>query len=123
MTQAEARALAEHWIESWNALDVEAVLTHFDETVRFTSPRAVAVTGRAVVEGKQALRDYWQAALARITSLRFALDHALWDDARRTLAIVYVAELNGQRSRACEFLRFGESNHAIEGEAMYGAAL
>ena len=123
MTNQRAAATARHWIESWNARDIEAVLTHFDEAVRFTSPKAATFTGRALVEGKEALRAYWRTALERITSLRFTLDHALWDEARRTLAIVYVAELNGQRSRACEFLRMGTGEKAIEGEAMYGAAL
>ena len=123
MTNEDAAATARHWIDSWNARDIEAVLTHFDDAVRFTSPKAATFTGRALVEGKAALRAYWRTALERITSLRFTLDRALWDEPSRTLAIIYVAELNGQRSRACELLRMGSGERAIEGEAMYGAAL
>ena len=123
MTADEAEKMARHWIDSWNARDIEAVLGHFDDRVRFTSPKALAITGRALVEGKPALRAYWQSALARAGTLRFTLDRALWDEATGTLAIVYVAELGGQRSRACEFLRMGDGERAIEGEAMYGAAL
>jgi ketosteroid isomerase-like protein len=123
MTNEEVAATVRHWIDSWNARDVEAVLTHFDDDVRFTSPKAATITGRPLVEGKPALRAYWRAALERITSLRFTLDTALWDESAKTLAIVYVAELNGQRARACEFLRMGSTARAIEGEAMYGAAL
>jgi ketosteroid isomerase-like protein len=123
MTNEEAAATARRWIDSWNARDVEAVLAHFDEQVRFTSPKAAAITGRPLVEGRPALRAYWQAALERITSLHFTLDRALWDERAKTLAIVYVSELNGQRARACEFLRMGSNGRAIEGEAMYGAAL
>ncbi len=123
MTREDAAATARHWIDSWNARDVEAVLTHFDDAVRFTSPKALAITGHAVVEGKAALRAYWQAALAKIDTLRFTFDRALWDEAARTLVIVYVAELAGQRSRACEFFRLGKGDQAIEGEAMYGSAV
>ena len=123
MTRTDADALANHWIESWNALDLEAVLAHFDETARFTSPRAVAVFGRGTVNGKAELRAYWQARVALIHELHFTLDHVLWDDDRQTMTIVYVAKLNGQSSRACEMLRFGESGRAVEGEAMYGAPL
>jgi len=123
MTKEGVAAFARHWIDSWNAHDVEAVLTHFDAGVRFTSPKALALTGRALVEGKDALRGYWQGALARMSSLHFELDHVLWDGDRRTLTIVYAAELNGQRMRACEFLRFGDGDRAVEGEAMYGTAL
>lgn len=113
---------AHHWIESWNARDLEAVLTHFDDDVRFTSPKAVTLVGTATVKGKAALRDYWQTALSRIDALRFTLDRVLWDPERRTMTIVYDREVNGQRDRACEFLRLGESGKAIEAEAMYGVA-
>ena len=122
MTRDEAVALAEHWIDAWNARDVETVLGHFDDAVRFTSPKAAAITGNALVAGKEALRAYWTAALARITSIHFTLDRALWDDESATLTIVYHAELNGLKNRACEFLRFAGSGEAVEGEAMYGAA-
>jgi steroid delta-isomerase len=121
MTRDQALDLARHWIDAWNARDVETVLGHFDDSVRFTSPKAATITGNALVVGKDALRAYWTAALSRITSIRFTLDRALWDDDRATLTIVYQAELNGQKNRACEFLRFGEGGAAVEGEAMYGA--
>lgn len=123
MTRSQATELAAHWIDAWNARDVEAVLGHFDDDVRFTSPKAATVTGDALVRGKPALRAYWTAAVAKITALRFTLDRALWDDERATLTIVYQADINGQKNRACEFLRFGERGLAIEGEAMYGASL
>ena len=45
----------------------------------------------------------------------------MWDSERSELAIVYDAEINGQKSRACEFLRLGGDGRAEEGEAMYGA--
>ncbi len=123
MNREQASELASHWVASWNARDVEAVLGHFHDDVRFTSPKAATITGNAVVSGKSALRAYWTAALSKITSLRFTLDRALFDDASGTLTIVYRAELNGQSNRACEFLRFGSGHQALEGEAMYGAGL
>lgn len=121
MTRNEALDLARQWIDAWNALDVESVLGHFDDSVRFTSPKAAVITGNPRVVGKEALRAYWRTAVSRITAVCFTLDRALWDEELRTLTIVYHADLNGQRNRACEFLRFGESGLAVEGEAMYGA--
>ncbi len=123
MGREDAIEFARQWIDCWNRGDVEAVLGHFDEAVRFTSPKAIAVLGRGNVEGRAELRSYWQARLAQIDSLRFTLERVLWDGEQRTMAILYVADLNGQRSRACEFLRFGESGTAVEGAAMYGAPL
>ena len=66
MTHDEARGFAEDWAAAWNELAVERVLSHFDENVSFTSPTARAVMGVATVSGKQALREYWTTALARI---------------------------------------------------------
>jgi hypothetical protein len=121
MRREDVAEFAKHWIDSWNARDLEAVLTHFDEAARFTSPRAIAVFGRGTVEGKAELRAYWQARVAEIDRLRFTLERVLWDDEQQTMVILYLADVNGQKTRACELLRFGESGAAVEGEAMYGA--
>ena len=123
MTRDEIVEAARHWIEAWNARDLEAVLGHFDESARFTSPKALAATGRATVEGRLELRAYWEGRLSQIRSLRFTLDRVLWDAEERTATILYVAEIDGQRVRACEMFRLGESGRAVEGEAMYGAAV
>jgi hypothetical protein len=37
--------------------------------------------------------------------------------------VVYEANLNGERKRACEIMRFDESGRQIRGEALYGAVL
>ncbi len=121
MTREEAEAFARHWIDAWNSRDVETVRSHFAEAVRFTSPKAALRVGTATVEGQDALRSYWNASVAQIHSLHFALDHIVWGPERRELAIVYDAEINGQRNRACEFLRFNDDGQAVEGKAMYGA--
>ena len=121
MTREEAEAFARHWIDAWNSRDVEMVLSHFAEAVRFTSPKAALRVGTATVDGKDALRAYWNASVAQIHSLHFTLEHVVWDSERSELAIVYDAEINGQKSRACEFLRLGGDGRAEEGEAMYGA--
>jgi hypothetical protein len=117
----DASAYAEAWTAAWNRRDVEEVLSHFDEDCRFTSPRAQTTVGRATVEGKEALRVYWNTALSRITSLCFTLDRALWDPERRTVAVLYNAEINGQRTRACEVMRFNAAGLVVEGEGLYGA--
>ena len=72
------------------------------------------------MRGKEALRAYWNAALSKISELRFELDHVAFDSARTELFIVYVAAINGKRNRACERLRF-EDGVVVEGEATYGA--
>jgi len=123
MTHDEATGFARRWTAAWSTKDVEAVLEHFAEDARFTSPKAALTVGSATVEGKDALRAYWTAAVARIETMHFTFDRAVWDPARRELVVVYDSEINGQKNRACEFMRFDDTGHVLEGEAMYGALL
>jgi ketosteroid isomerase-like protein len=114
----DARAFADRWISDWNHKDVEAVLTHFSEGVVFTSPRAKAIVGSVRIEGKSRLREYWTNAVSRIQTIRFTLDSVISD--RNQMGIVYVAEIDGKRMRAVEFLAFDDDGLVRDGEAMYG---
>jgi ketosteroid isomerase-like protein len=114
----DAQSFADQWISDWNRKDVEAVLSHFSEGVVFTSPRAKAIFGSPKVEGKPGLREYWTTAISRIQTVRFTLDYVISEGDR--IGIVYVAEIDGKRLRAVEFLTFGEDGMVREGEGMYG---
>lgn len=120
MTRNEALRYAETWIANWNRLDVEAVLATFEDGVAFTSPRALATVGVGTVHGKEALRAYWAKALSRITSLRFALERALWDPETSELAIIYVSEVNGVEKRVSENLHFGQRGKVDVAEVFHG---
>jgi steroid delta-isomerase len=122
MTREDMLRHAGAWIAAWNARDLAAVMRPFHDDARFTSPRAVAVTGSAVVEGRAAIEAYWAAALARIHTLEFRLAYALCDEARRELVVVYDRDIDGETGRACEFMRFDAAGRQIAGEAMYGAS-
>ena len=119
--KVDIKAFADQWISDWNRKDVEAVLAHFSETVVFRSVRAKAVLGSPRLEGKSRLREYWSAAIGQIQTIRFMLDYVISDGNR--VGIVYNAEIDGRRTRAVEFLTFGEDGLVREGEAMYGIEL
>jgi hypothetical protein len=123
MTYESMMAFAESWIAAWNRRDIEAVLAHFAEEAQFVSPLARNLVGRPVLRNKQELEDYWRAALERISVLEFRLDHAAWDERRRELNVVYEANLNGERKRACKIMQFDAAGRQIRGEALYGAAV
>ena len=122
MTRDEARAFADEWAAAWNDRAVERVLSRFDDDVSFTSPTALAVVGIATVRGKQALRDYWNTALARIGSLRFAVDRVSWDPVSRELAIIYVSD-TGRKKRVSENLVFGANGLVVSAEVFHGVEL
>lgn len=123
MTRDAMMAFAEGWIRAWNRRDVEVVLSHFRDDAVFLSPVAAKYVGSSRIEGKTALANYWRSALDKLTTLAFTLDRATWDPVRRELNVIYEADLNGQRRRACELMIFDEHGEQIQGEAFYGAEL
>jgi ketosteroid isomerase-like protein len=120
MTGEQARAFADEWAAAWNELAVERVLAHFEENVSFTSPTALAVVGVPTVRGKQALREYWNKAVARIGSLRFTVDRVLWDVSAWELAIIYDSEIDGRKRRVSENLTFGADGLVVSAEVFHG---
>ncbi|QAY77812.1 nuclear transport factor 2 family protein [Sphingosinicella sp. BN140058] len=73
MEQERAREFATTWVDAWNRHDLDAVLDHYGDDVRFHSPFARLLTGDGRVDGKAALRAYWREGLARRPALRFEL--------------------------------------------------
>jgi uncharacterized protein (TIGR02246 family) len=114
-------AFAAQWIANWNARDAEAVLAHFADDCVFESPIAQTITGEAKLIGKDKLRAYWQAALARIPSLHFMLDDVAWDAARRTLAVMYTSRVADRVTACSELMTFDEQGRQTLGRAYYGA--
>jgi len=114
-------AFAAAWIANWNARDVEAVLAHFRDDCVFVSPVAQAVVGAARIEGKAALRAYWTAALKQYPSLHFTLDDVVWDEERRTLAVMYTSRAGGRVTSSSEIMTFDAHGKQILGRAYYGA--
>jgi hypothetical protein len=112
---------AQTWADAWNRRDIEAVLAHFANDVKFTSPTALVVTGNAVVRGKQALRAYWLAALAKVDSITFTVDRVLWEASRRELAIIYLERINGASRTVSENLIFGDAGLVTRAEVFHGA--
>ena len=123
MNYQSMMAFAESWIAAWNRRDVEAVLAHYSEEAQFVSPVARNLVGRPALRNKHELEHYWRTALARISTLEFKLDHAAWDEKRLELKVVYEANLNGERKRACEIMQFDAAGRQVRGEALYGAII
>lgn len=104
------------WLDDWNSHDIDRILAHYDEAVRFHSPFAEVLTGSGVIVGKEALRAYWAPALANRPGLTFHLRAA------------YVGHLSvslhygDERDRSViETLVFGEAGRVVFGTACYAA--
>ena len=119
----DARTRGVEWARAWNTRDIEAVLAHFTDDVTFLSPVAADVVGTPELRGKPALREYWERALARIRHLHFTVERVLWDADVGELVVLYVAELDERRMRACERMKLDAEGRVTFAEALYGASL
>jgi SnoaL-like domain len=123
MTREDMVRHAEQWVDTCNRRDLDRLLRNFTADASFLSPLAVTLLGKPLVEGKAALASYWRDAFDRASALEFRLDHVVCDTQRREMVVVFDRMINGERDRACEFMRFDEDDRQIFGEAMNGAKL
>jgi len=101
VTKEEASNLANHWIAAWNAHDLDAIMTHYDEAVELTSPAAAQLLGKpdGKAVGKQNLRDYFQRGLEAYPQLHFRLEDVLCG-----LNSVVLYYTNQKGTRTAEFM-------------------
>lgn len=70
---------ASDWIESWNAHDLERILSHYTDDFEMASPyiaRMVPGNAAGILKGKNSVRAYWQTGLERLPDLHFKLVEA-----------------------------------------------
>lgn len=73
----DLQSFAKAWCAAWNDHDLDRVLEHFHDDAVFTSPVAASLlphTGGRI-EGKAALRAYWEEGLRRIPDLHFTIEY------------------------------------------------
>lgn len=75
MEDLDPNQFAREWMAAWNARDLEAVLAHFSDDAMFSSPVALRMGHGidGVLTGKDAIRQYWTAALALKPALPFTV--------------------------------------------------
>lgn len=78
--KAKAETFAEEWIAAWNDRDLERVLSHYADSVEFSSPFVTPIAGEAsgLLTGKRDLSNYWVKALSLVPDLHFGLESVRW---------------------------------------------
>jgi hypothetical protein len=106
LTQEEIRNLAEEWISAWNAHDLDAIMSHYDEAVELTSPVAAQLLGipGGKVSGKANVSAYFQRGLEAYPELYFDLKDVL--AGLNTLVLHYA---NQKGARTAEFMELAEN--------------
>jgi SnoaL-like domain len=65
-------AFDREWIEAWNAHDLDRILSHYRDDVRFVSPIAARFGApHGELRGRRALREYFARGLAAYPTLHF----------------------------------------------------
>jgi hypothetical protein len=60
------------WIAAWNAHDIDRIVSHYRDDVRFVSPFAARFGApHGELRGRRALRDYFERGLATYPALHF----------------------------------------------------
>lgn len=115
MDSSFVEKFAQHWIEAWNAHDLEAILSHYEDDFEMSSPAIRSLYGEpsGKLKGKVAVGDYWALALERNPGLQFELLHTL--AGAQSITLVY----NGVRGLAAETFIFSPSGKVSAAYAHY----
>jgi len=118
MTEDEAWRLAEDWVAAWNAHDLDAILSHYEEEVELTSPVAARLLGAdGTVIGKSNLKAYFGRGLEAYPNLRFELADVLWGV--RSIVLYYT---NQNGTRTAEFMELSPNGKVMRVVANYGGS-
>ena len=79
MDHEQAMEFANHWIESWNAHDLDEILSHYSEDFEMSSPLIRERMGieSGIIKGKGKVREYWEIGLRNNPQLKFNLKNVL----------------------------------------------
>lgn len=116
MDKVFAEHFAADWIASWNAHDLERVLSHYADDFEMSSPVIVQVAGEpsGMLRGKAAVGAYWEKALELIPDLQFELLSVL--AGVNSVTLYY----KGARGRlAAEVFHFGPDKRVARAFAHY----
>jgi ketosteroid isomerase-like protein len=113
-----ALQFAQEWIASWNAHDLDRILSHYTEDFEMSSPLIVERLGRedGVLKGKTAVAEYWKPSMSLEPPLRFELEDVLVGV--NHLTIYYH---NVGRKVVAETLTFDNALKVISGASQWSA--
>jgi ketosteroid isomerase-like protein len=93
ITEAEADAFADAWMDAWNSHDVARIVAHYHQDVEYNSPFVARIAGEGRLIGRDAVRDYFSAALDRYPDLHFGPERSV-AAGTGSISIVYTSVEN-----------------------------
>lgn len=113
-----AERFAHEWVEAWNSHDLSAVLSHYSDDFEMSSPFIIAFSPESggILRGKEAVAQYWAAALEKFNDLHFVLDSVFVG--ADSIALMYTSVLD-KKAVAVEVFFFNESGKVVKAVAHY----
>lgn len=90
--------IAEKWFAAFNAHNLEALLSLYDDNAQHYSPKLKVRRPKTngLVQGKDALRDWWQDAFDRLPSLHYKVNSLTANDSR--VFMEYTRTVDGEEN-------------------------
>lgn len=110
----DGNQFAKRWEDDWNSHDLNRILSHYRDDVVFRSQKAIPLVGVGEINGKEALKKYWSAALQKQPELKFAVQDVY--EGHNMLVISYV---NHRGILAAETLYFDDEGLVYQAAACH----
>ena len=110
----DCEAFATTWEQGWNSHDLDDIMRHYRDDIVFRSLKAIPVIGSGEIHGKQALREYWAAALERQPDLKFSVQ-----DVFEGYEMVVISYMNHKGILATETLYFDADRMVFQAAACH----
>lgn len=107
------KQFADEWIESWNSHDMQRILSHYSDDFSITTPMIQKLMGESegTLYGKEAIKNYWEAALKKVPDLHFELiDIAVGVE---SIVLYYKSVLDTRAMEVMHFNAEGKVNKVI----------
>jgi hypothetical protein len=75
ITEEQATSFANDWIDSWNAHDLDRIMSHYDQDVEYFSMFLAKLTDNkaGMLQGKDNVKEYLSKGLSAYPDLHFKL--------------------------------------------------
>ncbi len=96
MSTKENERIAIKWFEAFNAHDLDKLLSLYDDNAKHYSPKLKIrqPETNGLIEGKDALRAWWQDAFERLPSLKYEVQKLTTNSER--VFMEYVRKVEGE---------------------------
>lgn len=114
MKPEQNKHIAQRWFEAFNTHDLEKLLDLYDENAAHFSPKLKIrqPETQGLIQGKTALRRWWQEAFDRLPSLRYEVKKLTADEEQ--VFMEYIRHVSGE-----EDLSVGEVLEIKEGRIVF----